>query len=294
MARPWRYAAACVLVALWAGGCAHRAPVRSPRVPIEFHRKITFYDHALELRLARPTQLQPDTPLLLYATGDGGWRGQGGETYRRMIRWGYPVVGFSAPSYLKHLGFESGTTTPGRLARDYQRLIEYAKQTLSLPARTRTILVGVSRGAGLAVVAAERPELNAELAGVLAVSLTREEEYVRQYVVHRGTSPADMPNREIVEFKTYAYLERLRKLPLVVIQSTGDKYLPADAARTLFGPDTEQRKFFAVTSRDHGFSDARDVVFERMASSLAWMSRTRPASTPSSSLSPPPPPQVRP
>jgi hypothetical protein len=257
-------------------GCAHRPAVRSPQKPVELQRTMTLYDHPLDLHLARPAQLQPGTPLLLYATGDGGWRGKDVETYRRMIRWGYPVAGFSAPSYLQHLGYVSGTTTPGRLARDYQRLSEFAKQTLNLPTTTRTILVGVSRGAGLAVIAAGRPELNVELAGVMAVALTKEEEYVRHYRVKRGRSPSDMPTRELVEFQTYEYLDRLQSLPLVVIQSTGDAYLPADAARDLFGADTALRRFFAIRSRDHSFTDAREELFERMASSLAWMSRMPP------------------
>jgi Bacterial virulence protein (VirJ) len=261
------------LAVLAAGGCVHRDALRSPQKPIEFERSLTFYDHPLDVHLARPVQLQPGTPLLLYATGDGGWRGKDLETYRRMIQWGYPVAGFSAPSYLKHLGFVSGTTTPGRLARDYHRLIEFAKATLSLPAETRTILVGVSRGAGLAVVAAGRSEVNAELAGVLAVGLTKEEEYVRQYRVRRGTSPSDMPRREVISFQTYEYLGRLRSIPLAVIQSTGDNYLPAAAARKLFGPDTASRRLFAIESRDHSFSDAREALFAQMAASLAWMSR---------------------
>ncbi len=275
--RQLAFAAAC-LAMLAADGCAHRPLLHLPRRPTELERSITLYDHPLDLHLARPAQLQPGTPLLFYATGDGGWRGKDVETYRRMIRWGYPVAGFSAPDYLSHLGFVSGTTTPMRLAGDYRRLIEFAKQTLNLPAATRTILVGVSRGAGLAVVAAGRPEFNVELAGVLAVALTKEEEYVRHYRVKRGASPSDMPTRELVEFQTYEYLDRLRALPLVVIQSTGDDYLPAAAARKLFGADTDLRRLVAIESRDHSFDGARDALFAQMAGALGWMSRT-PSST---------------
>ncbi len=266
-----------VLVSLAAGGCVPRLTVRSPQKPVEFVRTMTLYDHPLELHLARPAQLQPGTPLLFYATGDGGWRGKDLDTFRHLIRWGYPVAGFSAPSYLSHLGFVSGTTTPARLARDYQRLIEFAKQTLNLPASTRTVLVGVSRGAGLAVVAAGRRELNVELAGVLAVALTGEEEYVRHYRVKPGLTPADMPTRERVEFRTYEYLDRLRAVPLVVIQSTGDNYLPATAARKLFGPDTDLRRFVSIQARDHSFDGGREALFAAMADALTWMS-TRPPS----------------
>ena len=191
------------------------------------------------------------------------------------------MAGFSAPSYLSHLGFVSGTTTPVRLARDYQRLIEFAKQVLNLPASTRTVLVGVSRGAGLAVVAAGGRELNVELAGVLAVALTREEEYVRHYQVKPGRTPSDMPTRELVGFQTYEYLDRLRALPLVVIQSTGDNYLPAASARTLFGPDTDLRRLVSIEARDHSFGGARDALYARMADALTWMASRPPSpSTP--------------
>jgi dienelactone hydrolase len=269
------------LAALGGCGAAHRATLRSPHKPVEFERSMTLYDHPLDLHLARPAQLQPGTPLLFYATGDGGWRGKDVETYRRLIRWGYPVAGFSAPNYLSHLGFVSGTTTPGRLARDYQTMIEFAKRTLDLPASTRTVLVGVSRGAGLAVVAAGRAELNVELAGVLAIALTKEEEYVRHYRVRPGRTPADMPTRELVEFQTYDYLDRLRELPLVVIQSTGDNYLPAPSARKLFGPDAALRRLVSIESRDHSFSDARDALYAQMAGALTWMAkRTPPAAAP--------------
>ncbi len=259
------------------GGCVHPAGVHSPQKPIEFQRTMTLYDHPLKLHFARPAQLQPGTPLLFYATGDGGWRGKDADTYRRLTRWGYPVAGFSAPDYLSHLGFVSGTTTPERLARDYQRMIEFAKQTLNLPATTRTVLVGVSRGAGLAVVAAGRTGLNVELAGVLAVALTKEEEYVRHYRVIPGRTPSDMPTRELVEFQTYEYLDRLRSVPLVVIQSTGDNYLPAADARKLFGADTDLRRFVPVESRDHSFDGARDALYKQMASALAWMSARQPS-----------------
>lgn len=258
-------------------GCAHPPGLRSPYRPVEYTRDIVLYDHPLEVHLARPAQMQPDTPLLLYATGDGGWRGNDLDTFHRMIRWGYPVAGFGTPSYLSHLGFVSGSTTPARLARDYQKLVEFAKEALSLPESTRTILVGVSRGAGLAVVAAGREELHAELAGVLVVALTKEEEYVRHYRVRRGKSPSDMPTRELVVFQTYEYLDRLRMLPLAVIQSTHDDYLAADAARQLFGPDTEWRKFYAIDARNHAFAGAREAMYDQMAGSLAWICKTQPA-----------------
>lgn len=86
-----------------------------------------------------------------------------------------------------------------------------------------------------------------------------------------------MPTRELVEFQTYEYLGRLRDLPLVVIQSTGDNYLPAEAARKLFGPNTELRRLVPIESRDHSFDGARDALYEQMADALTWMSKRPPS-----------------
>jgi fermentation-respiration switch protein FrsA (DUF1100 family) len=261
----------CVVIAVLAGGCARHVPLHTPYDPVEFSRWIPFYDHPLEIHLSRPLELQPGTPLLLYATGDGGWRGKDRDAYRHMVHWGYPVAGFSAPAYLSHLGFVSGTTTPARLASDYQRLIEYAKQALSLPDDTRTILVGVSRGAGLAVAAAGRQEVRAGLAGVMAVALTKEEEYVWHYRVRRRQARGELPTRELVMFDTYGSLGRLRSLPLAVIQSTRDNYLPAADARKLFGPDTELRRLYPIEAENHSFKGARDALYAQMAASLSWI-----------------------
>jgi fermentation-respiration switch protein FrsA (DUF1100 family) len=260
-------------LAIVSGGCAlHHPTLVSPNDPLEFERALLLYDRPVVVHCARLPELPPGTPLLLYATGDGGWRGKDRDLYRHMIRWGYPVAGFSAPDYLAHLGYVAGTTTPARLARDYIRLIEFAKESLDLPEATPTILVGVSRGAGLAVVAAGRREVQPLLAGVLAVALTKEEEYVRHYRTRRGHSEKT-PSRELVTFDTYGSLNQLRSLPLAVIQSTRDGYLPADEARALFGPDTPSRRLRAVDARDHSFRGARDVLYDRMSAALSWICR---------------------
>ncbi len=71
--------------------------------------------------------------------------------------------------------------------------------------------------------------------------------------------------------ENYEYLPMLGRLPIAVIQSTRDHYLPAAEARTLFGPDTAYRKFDAIDARDHSFGGARDKLYETMASSLDWI-----------------------
>jgi fermentation-respiration switch protein FrsA (DUF1100 family) len=200
-------------------------------------------------------------PLLLYATGDGGWRGKDLDLYRQLVSWGYPTAGFSAPQYVKHLRGDAETTTPARLAKDYAALIDLARQSLTLPPSTRVILVGVSRGAGLSVVAAGQRSLRGSLDGVLAMGLTKEEEHVRW-----------LRRRSVADLQIYEYLPRLGSLPIAVIQSTHDNYLPAENARRLFGADTDRRRFQAIESRNHSFAGARELLYDAMHTSLTWIS----------------------
>ena len=156
---------------------------------------------------------------------------------------------------------DDGTTTPAELALDFVVIIDAARQALHLPGSGPVTLVGVSRGADIAVVAAGQPRLQAELNGVVVMGLTREEEYVR-------LGPLQPEALDL-----YAYLPQLGAVPLSVIQSTRDNYLSADAARVLFGEDTALRTFHAVDARDHSFGGARPLLYAALRNSLAWVDR---------------------
>jgi len=41
----------------------------------------------------------------------------------------------------------------------------------------------------------------------------------------------------------------------------------------LFGPDNATRRFHAIESKNHSFTDARGELFRQMQASLAWLAR---------------------
>ena len=96
------------------------------------------------------------------------------------------------------------------------------------------------------MAAAGEPDLQPSLAGVVAVALTREEEYV-QRPKRRRRAPRAAP--EMVMLDNYEYLPRLLTLPLSIIQSTHDEYLPAEEARRLLGPDSRCGSFIRSCRR---------------------------------------------
>lgn len=248
-----------VLIA-FAVGCVQRIPESKPAL-VQVTRGVTLNGFLVTLHLTKPLVTSLDRPLLIYATGDGGWRGKDLDLFRHLITFGYATAGFSAPEYYKHLRGDQETTTPALLARDYAKIIESAKNELTLPSGTPVILVGVSRGAGLSVVAAGQPELRQVVDGVVVMALTKEEEHVRW-----------RRRRQSTELEIYDYLPRL-DLPVAVIQSTRDNYLPADQARSLFGTDTDRRQFHAIDARNHSFAGARPLLYETLRSSLEWVIR---------------------
>ena len=248
-----RFAALLVCAAM--SGCA--AHVR-PGMP-DAHA--IFNGHALTLHFAN-ARAAADRPLLVFATGDGGMHRKDLDLYRHLGAWGYPIVGFDARDYVKHLG-ASETTTPERLAEDYRSIIAAARAALHLDSGRRIVLVGVSRGADLAVVAAG--ELRDAVTGVVAVALTREEEYVRwrrRLLV--------LPRREVM-VDVQEYLPQLGDLPLAVVQSTRDNYLPATEARALLGPDGPRRWLQAVTAANHSFGGARPEMYTAVGRALQWI-----------------------
>lgn len=271
----WRTFGVALAVALTAG-CAPltRVPHTMPGTPagVRMDRALSLNGRPLTLHLARVPQ-SAGLPLVMYTTGDGGWRGKDLAVYRQMLTWGYPLVGISAPEYLKPISQAKTTTTPAALARDYEAILLSARSFLGLPLDTPVVFVGVSRGADLSVVAAAQGLLRRQVAGVVAVGLTREEEFVRRFR-RRRVGPGRTVRLATV-MQLYEYLPRLGVIPMTVVQSTRDKFLPASEARGLFGADTAWRQFRTIESSDHSFSNARPALYAAMRASMDWLRSRR-------------------
>jgi len=214
---------------------------------------LLLHQHQLTLHLVTPSRaVEENLPLIVYATGDGGWKRKDLHTFDEMRSWGYPIAGFSSPDYLKHLGRGVKTLSLPELAADFNAIIRSAKAGLGLAANHPVVLVGVSRGADLVVAVAGQSLVHSQLAGVVAVALTNDEEYLQM---------SDL----------YGYLPSLGALPVAVVQSTHDSYVPAPLARKLFGNDTDRRRLQPVDAKNHNFSDARSSMYMALHDSLIWL-----------------------
>ncbi len=258
--RAWLIAMAISIAA--APACALRSTLRLPADAHTTERDLVL--HGADVRLHLSAGANASRPLTIYFTGDGGWSGSDLEVYERLVSWGYPVVGVSSPDYLTGLNEDDARISVAALADDLVSIIRAGRSWRSLPAAEPVALVGVSRGADLMVAAAGESRIHTMLRGVVALGLTEEEEYVQ----------AVAPDSKTPELDLFSYLPRLGRLRLAVVQSTRDRYVPAEEARRRFGPNTQRRRLLTVVARDHSFSDARERMFAALRSALRWVDRS--------------------
>jgi pimeloyl-ACP methyl ester carboxylesterase len=225
-----------------------------------------------ELCLVSPRTPRSPSALILYATGDVGWLGASKVVFRHLAERGYPLVGINARDYLKNIKRDKEFISSNLLAMDLASIIDTAKREMGLPAAIPVILVGVSRGAEFMVVAAAQQSLQPRPAGAIALGLTRETDQVRdRRASKRRAASSDPSTMKSGQVLPYARLKSAYDIPISVIQSTNDRYLPAADARALFGPDTGMRRFRAVEARNHGFGGARDGMLRELDDALDWI-----------------------
>lgn len=217
------------------------------------------------LRLYGP----PAGPPVVVASGDGGWMHLGPEVALFLERRGFFVVGFDSKHYLSSFTSGSKTLAPTDVPADFRALVEYARGGRGDP----VLLVGVSEGAGLAVLAASDPGLQAALRGVLALGLPDVNELGWRfsdstiYITHKT------PNEPT--FKAADYVPRLRDTPLAAIHATRDEFVPVDEVRRLMALPGGPKRLVILDAADHRFSDKQPELQKAVLEAIDWMANPR-------------------
>ncbi len=208
-------------------------------------------------------------PVIL-SSGDGGWIHLGPHVAEFLSAHGFFVVGFDARAYLESFTSGRSTLRPEEEPRDYQVLTEFAGKTTG----KKPILIGVSEGAGLSVLAATDPRTKTEIAGVIGIGLPDLSELAWRwkdaviYVTHRA------PNEP--SFSTAAIVDRIAPVPLAAIHSTRDEFVPvADVEKILKGA-RDPKRLWIVQASDHRFSDNLGEFDQRLLEAIAWTRENRP------------------
>ena len=208
---------------------------------------------------------------VLYASGDGGWFGAAVDMFRRIADAGYPIVGFSSRAFLK---IERPRGAPlvsaAQLAAEYEDITAQARIALGLDDSSRVVLTGWSRGAAFSVLVASEPKEQDRLLGVVAIGLDEGEDLT----ITGDDDESDDGHPSATRhwpFDTYARIAQVAPLPCAVIQATRDNYFPAASAHRRFGPDTPQRRFYAIDAKNHRFSGGKAAFDAAHLDAIHWI-----------------------
>ena len=217
---------------------------------------------------ARPQTLHlygpPRGAPVILSSGDGGWIHLGPQVAEMLAARGFFVVGFDSKAYLE--GFSSATTalTPGEVAGDFRTLMGYASRATG----QRPLMVGISEGAGLSVLAAADPSTPAP-DGVIAIGLGDRNELAWRwkdtviYLTHRVPSEPT--------FSAVALAGRIAPTPLAVIASTHDEYVPKAEIDRIMAAARAPKRLWMIDAADHRFSDQPDQLASCLADAIAWV-----------------------
>ena len=202
---------------------------------------------------------------VVVSSGDGGWVHLGPHVADVLAAHGFFVVGFDVKAYLESFTSGSATLRPEDEPGDFRTLVEFAAQGSS----HRPVLVGVSEGAGLSVLAATDPPTKRAIAGVLGLGLPDLNELGWRwkdaliYVTH------GMPKEPT--FSAASVASRVAPVPLAAIHSTHDEYVSKDEVERVLAAASEPKRLWMVEAADHRFSDNLATLDARLLEALGWL-----------------------
>jgi len=209
-------------------------------------------------------------PPVVVTSGDGGWIHLGPHVAEALATKGYFVVGFDAKAYLSSFTEGSKTLTEEDVPRDYRAVVDFAARD----AREKPILIGVSEGAGLSVLAATGPDLKPAIAGVVGLGLPDVNELGwrwRDMIIYvtRG-----VPNEPT--FSAGSIASKVAPVPLAAIHSTHDEFVPLGEVQRVMDGAGEPKKLWIVPAADHRFSNNLGEFDARLLEAIAWVRQNQP------------------
>ena len=204
---------------------------------------------------------------VIVSSGDGGWVHLGPHVAEVLAAKGFFVVGFDVKAYLE--GFTSGNITlrPEDEPGDFKVIADFAARGTS----EKPILIGVSEGAGLSVLAASDPSMKPQIAGVIGLGTPDVNELgwrwkdALTYVTHgTPTEPT---------FQVSAIVDRVAPVPLGLIHSTQDEFVPVADAQRVLERAREPKRLWIIKAANHRFRDNLPELDKCLLEAITWITQ---------------------
>jgi fermentation-respiration switch protein FrsA (DUF1100 family) len=236
----------------------------------------------LGLVLAQPVAAAPVTqtvmlrghsqPVLLYgrptgkvaivSSGDGGWLHLAPEVAQWLSDHGWFVIGVDVKRYLSNFTDRTRPLTPQDVPGDYELFSRLA-------GGAKPLLIGVSEGAGLSVLAASDPAVKKRFQGVIGLGLGDANELAWRWSDSIIYITKSVPREPV--FYASDYISKIAPIPIALLRSTNDEFVPEEQADRLASLAAEPKRVWTIPANDHRFSNNLPGLHRCLADALDWM-----------------------
>jgi alpha-beta hydrolase superfamily lysophospholipase len=202
---------------------------------------------------------------VVVSSGDGGWMHLGPHVAELLAAKGYFVVGLDARAYLASLTTDDSTLRTQDEPSDYRAFIDYA----AMRNVGKPVLIGVSEGAGLSVLAATDPGIRTAISGIIGLGLGNVNELGwrwRDAVIYITKGVPKEPTFNVADI-----IDRIAPLPLAAIHSTHDEFVPLSEVQHLMDRANAPKRLWIIQAADHRFSDNLSEFDLRLLEALTWI-----------------------
>jgi len=207
---------------------------------------------------------------VIVSSGDGGWIHLAPHVAEFLSSKGYFVVGFDAKTYLESFTTGKSTLRPQDEPGDYRLLANYAARG----SVERPVLIGVSEGAGLSVLAATDPQTKSMISGVIALGLPDMNELgwrLKDSIIYLTHA---VPNEPL--FSVSAIVNKVAPVPLGAIHSTHDEFVPLAEVQRLIQTAAAPKKLWVINATDHRFTGSTNEFDQRLLEAMEWVKQNHP------------------
>jgi len=225
--------------------------------------------HTLTLTVYVPAGTPRGTVVM--GSGDVGWVGLAVARAQELSADGYVVVGVNVREYLAAFTAKNAHLSPQDIQHDFAEMSRFLASHTLRP--SPVILSGVSEGAGIVVVAAAAAENHAWVSGVVTMGLPQVSEIAwrwSDFTAWITKKDADEPSAHATD-----YLPGIAPLPLVLIQSTRDEYVPERDYQLMDRAAGQPHTLVLINAANHRVTDKLPELRTAYTEALAWIAAQR-------------------
>jgi fermentation-respiration switch protein FrsA (DUF1100 family) len=209
---------------------------------------------------------------VIVTSGDGGWIHLSPHVSEFLASRGFFVVGLNARAYLSSFTTTEASLSEKNVPGDFRAVVEFAAQGSA----QKPILIGVSEGAGLSVLAATGSEMRTAIAGIVGLGLPDLNELAwhwRDALIYLTRKSPNEPS-----FSSGSLVDRVAPLPLAAIHATHDDFVPLSEVERVMARARPPSRLWIIDAADHRFSNNLTEFDAKLLEALAWVRANQPRS----------------